>query len=413
MGSLFPLAEFLAHDPSQPGPQTGLGRIARGADLVHITDLADPGEIGAGDPRRRRLVELGGVRTYIAVALRKDGKLLGAIAAYRQEVRPFSDKQIALLQNFAAQAVIAMENARLIDRDARGVGAADRDRRGVAGHQLLARRPRSGVRRDAREGDASLRRRLRHLVVYDGEHFRRRGYAACPQLLPNSCEPARFRSSRDRPLPPSCGRTVRSYPRWPGGRGLPAWRSEPRALIEFGGARTWLTVPLRKDDALLGAITVFRQEVRPFTDKQIALLQNFAAQAVIAMENARLMTETREALEQQTATAEVLQVINSSPGDLAPVFDAMLDRAMRLCGAAFGQLHTYDGEGFPTAALRGLPAAYAEYLAKNPPTDGPGTAPWRIARWRARSPSSRTLQTAKLIGLGMPRGERRSIWAAV
>src|SRR5262249_32313645 len=148
----------------------------------------------------------------------------------------------------------------------------------------------------------------------------------------------------------------------------PAYASDPKrfTILHHAGARTMLNVPMLKDSELIGQIAIYRQEVRPFTDKQIELVSNFAAQAVIAIENTRLLNELRErtddlgeSLEQKTATSEVLRVISSSPGDLQPVFQAMLENATRICEAKFGVMWLSEGGGFRSVAVHG-PAAHVE-----------------------------------------------------
>jgi GAF domain-containing protein len=133
-------------------------------------------------------------------------------------------------------------------------------------------------------------------------------------------------------------------------------------LAKLAGARTLVAVPMLKENELVGAIVIYRQEVRPFTEKQIELVENFAAQAVIAIENTRLLNELRESLQQQTATAEVLKVISSSPGALTPVFDAMLQNAVSICEAKFGVMFRFDGDVAYAVAVLNLPPALDEYL---------------------------------------------------
>src|SRR5262249_46219339 len=152
---------------------------------------------------------------------------------------------------------------------------------------------------------------------------------------------------------------------------------------KLGGARTYLAVPMLKEQELIGAFAIYRQEVRPFTDKQIALVQNFANQAVVAIENTRLLNELRESLQQQTATSEVLRVVSSSPGDLRPVFQALLENATRVCASNFGTMYLREGDAFRTVAMHGAPPAYVEARMKEPVfSPGPGTGLGRTAQTR-------------------------------
>jgi len=364
---------FLRSPDFNPGPDTAFARIVAAPQTIHVPDTMEVTAFARGDPAPRAGVALGGIRTSLFVPMVKEDQLVGIIQIFRREVRPFEDKQIELIENFAAQAVIAIENARLLSELRESL-----DQQTATSEVLAVISASPGQVQPVFQAMLDHATRLCEtfggtLYLHNDDGWRLATTAGMPASFSPAPTTMPFQALPETGLGHvSQTRNTVHIP------DLPAYLEQVGeaggfASVAESGVKSMLVVPMLKEEELAGAISLYRQELRAFSDKEIALVENFAAQAVIAIENARLLTELRESLDRQTATAEVLGVISSSPGNLAPVFHTMLANAMRLCEAPCGLIYRWErGEVIPVAD-RGVPEAFAEFRRNRPNTGGSGT----------------------------------------
>ena len=340
---------------------SNVGRAVVERQTIHIHDIEAESETEF--PNIDRTGSRGGsrARTRLAVPLLREGIPIGVIAIRRMEVRPFTDKQIKLLETFADQAVIAIENVRLFKE----IQERNAELREALEHQTATGEVLGIISRSPTDVqpvlDAIVESATRVCGIDDVTLRLREGENMVARAHFGPIPLGRGEISIDEPQ----YRWMREH----GALHIPDVHAQNKfpGIGSVGNFRTYLAAPLRQQGEIIGGLFARRTEVRPFTPPQIALLKTFADQAVIAIENVRLFQELQvrnrdltEALEQQTATSDILAVISSAPTELQPVFDTIAEHSVKLCGALFGSVYRFDGELIHMVADNNYPPAALE-----------------------------------------------------